>query len=79
MITREELTALTQLLQRTLMSAAEAQWTQAFLARLQASLIQQARAANEERKDEQRVPGSRRMGDDAAGTAATRKPDTVET
>ncbi len=43
MITQEEFTALAQLLQRTLMSAAEAQWAQVFLARQQAMITQEDR------------------------------------
>lgn len=52
MITQEEFTALSQLLQRTLMSAAEAQWTRVFMARLQAWLVQQARVVDEEKEPE---------------------------
>lgn len=54
MITQEEFVALSQLLQRTLMSAAEAQWTRVFMARLQAALIQQTRAMDEEKEPERR-------------------------
>ncbi len=64
MVTQEEFTALTQLLQRTLMSAAEAQWTKVFMARLQATLVQQARAGGETQGGgQQRVPGTERVDD----------------
>lgn len=56
MITQEEFTALTQLLQRTPMSAAEAQWTQAFLMRLQAQLAQQALAMDKMQRATRQVP-----------------------
>ena len=57
MITQEEFTALAQLLQRTPMSAAEAQWTQAFLLRLQAQLGQRARARSEAQRSKQQGTG----------------------
>ena len=52
MITQEEFTALQQLQLRTPMSAAEAQWTKVFMARLQAAVVQQARAADEAKEPE---------------------------
>ena len=57
MITQEEFTALAQLLQRTLMSAAEAQWTQVFLLRLQAQLAQRARAMDEAQRSNEENDG----------------------